>query len=41
MDGLRDTIYVLRLLSTSPRLTKYERDCIRYALAFLYDSFGE
>lgn len=35
MDGLRDAIFTLRFLATSPRLTKYERDCIRYILALL------
>lgn len=41
MDGVRETIYTLRLLAQCNRLTRYERDCIKYALIILEDYVGE
>ena len=35
VTGYDEAMFCLKTLSSSPRLTKYERDAIRYALAVM------
>lgn len=37
MDGLRDALYTLRVLAQCNRLTKHEREAVKYALVLLED----
>lgn len=41
MDGLRETVYALRVLVNCNRLTAYERATIKYALVIVEDYWRE
>ena len=41
MKGLKDAVWALRILARSKRLTPYEQDAVKYALAIIHDYFLE